>query len=225
VKRDEIVRTEEQWRAFYLEKRSVMADLIVDGASATEIEQHYRGKGKKSDLIDGAYEGEDFFPGLGESGRWLHFMASPIRGNRGEIIGAIETLLDITRVRRMQDSLRYYLSQITKAQEEERKRIARDLHDDASQVLYALSRQVDNFTRDNTDLTANTASFLKDLRQRLNNTLEGIRRFTQELRPPMLDDLGLLATLRWQVGEFERRSGVKASLLAVGDERRFSAEA
>ncbi|MBA7693127.1 hypothetical protein ES703_101703 [subsurface metagenome] len=225
VKRDEIVGTEEQWRAFYLEKRPVMADLIVDGASATEIEQHYRGKGKKSDLIDGAYEGEDFFPILGDGGRWLHFMASPIRGNRGEIIGAIETLLDITRVRRMQDSLRYYLSQITKAQEEERKRIARDLHDDASQVLYALSRQVDNFTRDNTDLTANTASFLKDLRQRLNNTLEGIRRFTQELRPPMLDDLGLLATLRWQVGEFERRSGVKASLLAVGDERRFSAEA
>ena len=84
---------------------------------------------------------------------------------------------------------------------------------------------MDNFTRDNTDLTANTASFLKDLRQRLNNTLEGIRRFTQELRPPMLDDLGLLATLRWQVGEFERRSGTKASLLVVGDERRFSAEA
>jgi len=124
----------------------------------------------------------------------------------------------------MQDSLRYYLSQITKVQEEERKRIARDLHDDTSQALYALSRQLDNFTRNNTKLTANTASFLEGLREQLNRALEGIRRFTQELRPPMLDDLGLLATLRWGVGELERRSGMKAELRVVGDERRFSAE-
>lgn len=81
-------------------------------------------------------------------------MASPIRGDRGEIIGVIETLRDITEGRRMQDSLRYYLSQITKVQEEERKRIARDLYDDTSQALYALSRQLDNFTRNNTKLAA-----------------------------------------------------------------------
>ena len=224
IKRNEIVGTDEQWRVFYPEKRPVMADLIVDEASANEIGRYYWDKSRKSDLIDGAYEGEDFFPALGEGGRWLHFMASPIRDNRGEIIGAIETLRDITEEQRMQDSLHYYLSQITKVQEEERKRIARDLHDDASQVLYALSRQVDNFTRDNTDLTANTASFLKELRQQLNNTLEGIRRFTQELRPPMLDDLGLLVTLRWEVGELERRSGMKTDLIVVGNERRFSAE-
>jgi len=82
---------------------------------------------------------------------------------------------------------------------------------------------VDNFTRDNADLTANAASFLKELRQQLNNTLEGIRRFTQELRPPMLDDLGLAATLRWEISELERRSGTKADLRVVGSERRFSA--
>ena len=131
---------------------------------------------------------------------------------------------DVTEERRMQDSLRYYLSQITKVQEEERKRIARDLHDDTSQVLYALSRQVDNFTRDNVALTPNHATFLKELRQQLNNTLEGIRRFTQELRPPMLDDLGLSAALRWQVSDLEKRSGVEAELTVSGIERRCSAE-
>lgn len=131
---------------------------------------------------------------------------------------------DVTEERRMQDSLRYYLSQITKVQEEERKRIARDLHDDTSQVLYALSRQVDNFTRDNVALTPKHATFLKELRQQLNNTLEGIRRFTQELRPPMLDDLGLSAALRWQVSDLEKRSGVEAELTVSGIERRCSAE-
>jgi len=224
MKKDEVVMTDRQWVAFYAEKRPVMADLIVDGASADEIEVHYRDKGRKSYLIDGAYEAEDFFPALGEDGRWLHFTASPIKDSQGEIIGAIETLRDVTEQRRMQDSLRYYLSQITKVQEEERKRIARDLHDDTSQALYALSRQVDNFTRDNAALTPDQSTFLKELRQQLNNTLEGIHRFTQELRPPMLDDLGLSAALRWQVSDLEKRSGIEAELTVSGVERRCSAE-
>ena len=224
IKKDEVVTTDKQWVAFYTEKRPVMADLIVDGASADEIELYYGDKGKKSYLIDGGYEAEDFFPALGEDGRWLYFTASPIKDNKGKIIGAIETLRDVTEARRMQDSLRHYLSQITKVQEEERKRIARDLHDDTSQVLYALSRQVDNFTRDNVALTPKHATFLKELRQQLNNTLEGIRRFTQELRPPMLDDLGLSAALRWQVSDLEKRSGVEAELTVSGIERRCSAE-
>lgn len=224
MKKNEVVMTDKQWVAFYTEKRPVMADLIVDGASADEIEVHYGDKGRKSYLIDGAYEAEDFFPALGEDGRWLHFTASPIKDNEGEIIGAIETLRDVTEARRMQDSLRYYLSQITKVQEEERKRIARDLHDDTSQALYALSRQVDNFTRDNAALTPDQATFLKELRQQLNNTLEGIHRFTQELRPPMLDDLGLSAALRWQVSDLEKRSGIEAELTVSGIERRCSAE-
>ena len=224
MKKDEVAMTDKQWVAFYTEKRPVMADLIVDGASADEIEVHYGDKGKKSYLIDGAYEAEDFFPALGEDGRWLHFTASPIKDNEGEIIGAIETIRDVTEARRMQDSLRYYLSQITKVQEEERKRIARDLHDDTSQALYALSRQVDNFTRDNVALTPDQATFLKELRQQLNNTLEGIHRFTQELRPPMLDDLGLSAALRWQVSDLEKRSGIEAELTVSGIERRCSAE-
>ncbi len=142
----------------------------------------------------------------------------------GKPIGFHHIARDVTEERKMQDRLHYYLSQITKAQEEERKRIARDLHDDTSQVLYALSRQVDNFIRDSAGLAPNNATFLKELRQQLNNTLEGIRRFIQELRPPMLDDLGLLAALRWQVGDLEERSGIGAHLAVSGIERRFSAE-
>jgi PAS domain S-box-containing protein len=142
----------------------------------------------------------------------------------GKPVGFQHTARDVTEERRMQDSLRYYLSQITRVQEEERKRIARELHDDTSQALFALSRQLDNFARSNASLASDAVAFLKDLRQQINNTLEGIRRFTQELRPPMLDDLGLLATLRWEVSELERRSGTKADLVVVGKERRFSTE-
>ena len=76
-----------------------------------------------------------------------------------------------------------------------------------NQALYVLSRQVDNFTRNNSRQAPNTIAFLKELQEQLNKTLQGIRRFTQELRPSMLDDLGLLATLRWQVSDLEKQFG------------------
>ena len=131
---------------------------------------------------------------------------------------------DVTEERRLQDNLRYYLSQIVKAQEEERKRIARELHDDTSQALYAISRRLDNFVRNNVRLTSSDTAFLQNIRQQLNDSLEEVRRFTQELRPPMLDDLGLLATLRWLISDLEKRCGIDAKLTVSGAERRFPAE-
>ena len=151
-------------------------------------------------------------------------VATSLVTENGKPTGFQHIARDVTGERRMQDRLRYYLSQITRVQEEERKRIARELHDDTSQVLYALSRQVDNFTRGNANLAPNNATFLKELRQQLNNTLEGIHRFIQELRPPMLDDLGLLAALRWQATDLEKRLGIEVDLTVAGVERRFSAE-
>jgi len=131
---------------------------------------------------------------------------------------------DVTEEKRMQDNLRYYLSQITKAQEEERKRIARELHDDTSQALYALSRQVDNFLRSNVRLAPNDGAFLNELRQQLNDALEGVRRFSQALRPPMLDDLGLPPAVRWLVGEMEKLMEVGIDLVVSGAERRLPSE-
>ena len=224
VKKEEVIGTDKQWVVFYAEKRPVMADLIVGGLSLDEVEAYYGDKVGKSSLIEGAYEAEDFFPTLGGGGRWLHFTASPIRGNKGEVVGAIETLRDITEQRRMQESLHYYLSQITTIQEEERKRIGRELHDDTSQVLYALSRQVDNFSRSNTELTPSISAFLVELRQQLNNMSDSMRRFIHDLRPPMLDDLGLLATLRWQLDNLEKQSGMETNLVVSGVERRFATE-
>jgi len=105
IKREKIIGTDEQWKAFYTEKRPVMADLILSGAAKDRVELFYRGKCKKSYLIDGAYEAEDFFPALGKDGKWLHFTASPIRENSGEIIGAIETLEDTTEHKQAEEQL------------------------------------------------------------------------------------------------------------------------
>ena len=91
----EVVGTDQHWRAFYAEPRPCMADLLVDGA-ADRIPKWYEGKYEKSELLEEAFEATDFFPALGEKGVWLRFTATAIRDTRGEIIGAIETLEDIT---------------------------------------------------------------------------------------------------------------------------------
>jgi len=222
IKREEIIGTEEQWRAFYAEKRPVMAELIVDKAPANTIEAYYRGKCKKTGLIDGAYEAEDFFPDLGTTGRWLHFTASPIRDDNGEIIGAIETLEDITERKVAEDNLRYYLREITRAQEAERKRIARELHDDTAQLLGSLSRQLDNFIRKKHGFAPNEVLILKDLQAQLNRGVQGVDRFVQDLRPSLLDDLGLIPALRSLARGLQESDGIGVDLKVLGGERRFS---
>jgi PAS domain-containing protein len=92
---NEIIGTNQQWRAFYAKERPCMADLLVDGISE-RIQKWYEGKYIKSDLLEDAYEVTDFFPDLGEDGRWLRFTAAAIRDSKGRLIGAVETLEDIT---------------------------------------------------------------------------------------------------------------------------------
>jgi len=95
IKAEEVVSTNRQWQAFYAKERPCMADLLVDSA-LEKIPKWYSGKYCPSELIEDAYEATDFFPDLGENGRWLRFTAAVIRDSRGELVGAVETLEDIT---------------------------------------------------------------------------------------------------------------------------------
>jgi signal transduction histidine kinase len=131
---------------------------------------------------------------------------------------------DVTEERRMQKNLRFYLNQITRTQEEERKRIARELHDDTAQALFALSRLMDNFIRDNKGLSQQQKTVLHDIRQRLGVTLQGIRRFSQDLRPSIIDDLGMLPAVKWLVKQKSEESGIDIALKINGKEQRLLPE-
>jgi len=105
IKSEEVVGTYEHWRAFYSEERPCIADLLLDDA-VESIPQWYSGKYIKSSLIKGAYEVTDFFPTLGEDGKWLRFTASAVLDSKGMIVAAIETLEDITDRKRAEEALR-----------------------------------------------------------------------------------------------------------------------
>lgn len=102
----EMIGKTEQWRAFYPTARPIMADLIVNGALERDVDEFYHGKFRRSALIEGAFEAEDFFPNFGNGGCWLFFTAAAIRNASGEVIGAIETLQDVTERRRAENALR-----------------------------------------------------------------------------------------------------------------------
>ncbi len=102
----DVIGTREQWRAFYASSRPIMADLVLDDANENAVDRLYHGRFRPSALINGGFEAEDFFPHFGEQGRWLFFTAAPLRNTAGELIGAIETLQDVTERRRAEEALR-----------------------------------------------------------------------------------------------------------------------
>lgn len=300
--------------------------------------------------MEGAYESENFLPGAGTAGRWLHFTASPIRDNQGNIIGAVETMQDITerkqaeealqkserrfrdlfenaldpmwlhdldgyiiianhaaakitglttselvnknvkefltpgglklareirrrlveehsvespyeldiinvngneaifmiksnlitsegkpigiqniardvtRERQMTENLRYYLHQITRAQEDERKRVARELHDSTAQNLIALLHRLENLLHSGR-MPVEEAGQLQTIYEQIRQMLQEIRRFSRDLRPSILDDLGLLQALEWVIDQVKNEYNITTSLKVLeNSQRRLSNE-
>ncbi len=104
VKSESVLAGNRHWHAFYQSERPCMADLLIQKDNAA-IEAMYAGKYRKSKLIEDAYEAIDFFPALGQSGRWLYFTATAIKDARGNILGAVETLEDITERKQAEEAL------------------------------------------------------------------------------------------------------------------------
>ncbi len=100
----QVIGTRDQWRAFYPHERPTMADLILDGAFS-RISGLYAGKFSESQVVEGAFEATDFFLHMGERGTYLRFMAAPIKNLQGVIIGAVETLIDVSDIKRAEVEL------------------------------------------------------------------------------------------------------------------------
>jgi signal transduction histidine kinase len=115
---------------------------------------------------------------------------------------------------------------IVDAQEAERQRIARDLHDETGQALTAIGMGLRGAStalknQHNRDQAIDT---LKNLENLTANSLQELQRLIADLRPSHLDDLGLLATIRWYVNDVRERSNLEIEIITSGDEKTICAE-
>ena len=131
-------------------------------------------------------------------------------GNSSYVLGLLEEMGRLLwEARKQQERLRHLSALILQAQEEERKRVARELHDDTAQILTALLVRL-NLLKDEVD--PSLASHLAELRELVSAALEGVRRIAQALRPSALDHLGLTSALGAHVAEFSQRWGLPVHL-------------
>jgi len=112
----DVVGTTDHWKAFYPSRRPCLADLIVDD-NIDGIARWYAGKQAKSPIRTDNFVATDYFPAM-KGGTWLFFTAAPLRDPSGNITGAIETLQDVTSLRKKEEELRAAYEQMQAAFEQ-----------------------------------------------------------------------------------------------------------
>jgi len=119
--------------------------------------------------------------------------------------------------RRVQEHLRRLSHEILSAQESERKRISRELHDEIGQTLTAINVQLASLGKAASAHTAGLKKHIASTQRLVERSMDTVHRFARELRPPVLDDLGLIPALRAYLRDFTKRTRipVRVTTLAV----------
>lgn len=150
--------------------------------------------------------------------------SSSIRGNRGEFTGSLCFIDDITEFKRInreieeqREQLRMLGQYIEMVREEEKSEIAYLIHDDIGQALTIMKLTLKLLQDEIEFLNTTALDYLSQLNDTIDSTLEKARIISSELRPPILDHLGLLAAIEWQAEEFTKRSQIKSIFVKPDD--------
>jgi len=156
--------------------------------------------------------------------RWVHSIARPSNDDgkmllRGTIMDITERKETVEALKRSQELLRELTAHQDRVKEEERRRIAREIHDELGQNLLALRIDVSMLEARTSKSHPKLNDKVRGALNQIDATVKTIRTIINNLRPAVLD-LGLTAAIEWQVAEFRRRSGIPCHL--VMDEEDFA---
>jgi PAS domain S-box-containing protein len=154
---------------------------------------------------------------------YLSVQYVPDRDEQGQVRGLFKLLTDITalksseaQLREGEAQLRDLSAQLLRAQEEERRRIARELHDDVTQRLAALSMELHSLSFSTSEHDTALSSCLKGLGERTEQVATDLQRMAHRLHPSILEHAGLVAAVREHLEEFGARTGLSVELLTRG---------
>jgi len=127
-----------------------------------------------------------------------------------------EALSDLAEAKQ---NLETYIELATEAQEAERKRLSRELHDDVLQSLAVAKAQIDAVST--SGASEITRGRLLGVQEILATTIGSVRRYCKDLRPSLLDDLGLIDAISWLVSELRARTAISVDMVVVGPRKRL----
>lgn len=206
-----------------LEQQSVIGktwkDLDIPRHTAEEFDRMCR-----SVLSAGKTSKNEVSFKTAKGARLYEYILAPIRGKQS-IVGIVATARDITDRKRMEkevrlshERLKSLASKLERVREEERTAISRELHDELGQILSGLRMDLSwllkRLPENNKTLVDKTAFMLSYLEP----AIDMVRRISSDLRPGILDDLGLIAAVEWQIQMFRTRTGIACRLEAALEE-------
>ena len=173
-------------------------------------------------VAQGRFEDEGWRRRKDGSAFWANVIITPVRDETGKLIGFAKVTRDVTDRMEKEKSLRDLTSHLLQMQDEERRRIGRDLHDTLGQCVTAMKISLDSLA---SGLDAKDAAIGKQVKQCVGlaeECVKEVRTISYLLYPPMLEEMGLKSAIPWYVEGFTTRSGIQVAFDASSDFRRLS---
>jgi len=138
---------------------------------------------------------------------WVNTTIVPFLDEKGRPYQYLSIRHEVTKLKQVEQELKEMMTRVIEVQEEERKRISRELHDGVGQSLFSLLIRIDRMLDDHPELDE-----LRGLRRDVADVMEDIRSMARELRPSVLDDLGVGPAVRTYVENYSAHYGIDVRL-------------
>ncbi len=197
--------------------RDISREIYVDPARREKFKRLLEGRG----VVQG-FEHETFRKD--GSKIWISVNARAVRDDTGRVLYYEGTAQDITERKKAQEASRTYSRRLLEAQEAERRRISRELHDQVGQILTAVKMNLHVLQQ-----KCSTPEMLTSIRDNIHvidEAVDQVRDLSVDLRPLVLDDFGLVVALRWYLDRQSKHCGIPASFVTrtLSEDDRFASE-